>query len=73
MRAYFSYTLELDEGETPETLARQCRALECPCVDLMAVNGSCPLGSTEVNGLCRLESPGTWRAALQQKYHEADI
>lgn len=73
MRFYFSYTIELDEGETAETLAKRCKAMDCPCVDLLDMGERCPLGSYEVTGLCRLENAGAWRNVLRQERHEADI
>lgn len=73
MRAYFSYTLELDEGETAESLAERCKVMDCPCEDMLNTYGRCPLGSLEVTGLCRLTSVGEWEATLQQELHEADI
>lgn len=73
MRFYFSYTIELDEGETAETLAQQCQDMDCPCVDLLDMGERCPLGSIAVSGFCRLENAESWRRVLRQERHEADI
>lgn len=73
MRFYFSYEIELDEGETAASLAEQCQDMACPCTDLLYVNGQCPLGSLEVTGLCRLHTEADWERALREERHQSNI
>jgi len=73
MRFYFSYEIELDEGETAESLTEQCQNMACPCTDLLYIQGRCPLGMLEVNGLCRLHTVESWENVLRQEHHDSDI
>ena len=73
MRFYFSYEIELDEGETAESLAESCQALECPCAELLSVNGQCPLGALEVTGLCRLHTVEDWERTLRKERHLSNL
>lgn len=73
MRFYFSYEIELDEGETAESLAASCQSMDCPCAELLYVNGQCPLGALEVTGLCRLHVVEDWEHALRKERHQSNL
>lgn len=71
MKIQVSYTVELESGETPETLAKRCQELDCPCKDVIGTMKQCLLGSDKVTGLCRLTTASEWMCCLSQCQHNS--
>jgi hypothetical protein len=71
MKIQVSYTIELDDDETAESLTKRCRDMDCPCEEILFTQGKCPLGCLEVTGLCRLTSSAEWECCLQDRKHTA--